>query len=138
MLTIARTANRPDAGSLPARAKSPNVTLVMIGVAGVLGVLARYGLGQLTPSIWATFAVNVAGSLLLGILIHVGRDLEPAIRDALSVGFLGGFTTFSTFTMQAVLQADDGRLGTAVLYVTASVVCGTAAAAAGYYGTKAL
>lgn len=100
-----------------------------------MGVLARYGIGQLTPSIWATFAVNVAGSLLLGILIHVGRDLEPAIRDALSVGFLGGF---STFTMQAVLQADDGRLGTAVLYVTASVACGIAAAAAGYYGTKAL
>lgn len=110
----------------------------MIGVAGVLGVLARYGIGQLTPSIWATFAVNVAGSLLLGILIHVGRDLEPGLRDALSVGFLGGFTTFSTFTMQAVLQADDGRLGTAVVYVTVSVICGIAAAAAGYYGTKAL
>lgn len=119
-------------------AKSPEVTVVLLGVAGGLGVLARYGIAQLTPSIWATFAINVAGSLLLGILIHTGRDLDPAVRDALSIGLLGGFTTFSTFTVQAVLEADDARLGTAVLYVTASVFCGIAAAAAGYYVAKGL
>ena len=111
---------------------------MFIGVAGAAGVLARYGVAQLTSSIWATFGVNVVGSLLLGILICVGRDLEPAVRDALSVGFLGGFTTFSTFTMQAVLEADDARVGFAVLYVIASVLVGVAAAAAGYYGAKAL
>ena len=114
------------------------MTVLMIGVAGMAGVLARYGVGQLTASIWATFWVNVLGSLLLGILIGVGRDLDPAVRDAISVGFLGGFTTFSTFALQAVLEADDARLGSAVLYVIASVLCGVAAAAAGYYGARAL
>jgi len=114
------------------------VTVLLIGFAGAAGVLARYGVGQLTPSIWATFWVNVVGSLLLGVLIHVGRDLDPVVRDALSVGFLGGFTTFSTFAMQAVLEADDARLGSAVLYVIGSVLCGIAAAAIGYYGAKAL
>ena len=114
------------------------MTVLLIGFAGAAGVLARYGVGQLTPSIWATFWVNVVGSLLLGVLIHVGRDLDPVVRDALSVGFLGGFTTFSTFAMQAVLEADDARLGSAVLYVIGSVLCGIAAAAIGYYGAKAL
>ena len=114
------------------------MTVLMIGVAGMAGVLARYGVGQLTASIWATFLVNVVGSLLLGIVIAVGRDLDPAVRDAISVGFLGGFTTFSTFALQAVLEADDARLGSAVLYVIASVLCGVAAFAAGYYGAKAL
>jgi len=114
------------------------VSVVLIGFAGAAGVLARYGVGQLTPSIWATFCVNVLGSLLLGALLHVGRDLDPAVRNALSVGFLGGFTTFSTFTLQAVLEADEARVTSAVLYVVASVLVGIAAAAAGYYGAKAL
>jgi CrcB protein len=114
------------------------VTVAIIAVAGAAGVLARYGVGQLTPSMWATLAVNVVGSLLLGILVHAGRDLDPALRDALGVGFLGGFTTFSTFSVQALLEADGGKPGTALLYVTASVVLGIAAAAAGYYGAKAL
>jgi len=114
------------------------VTVVIIGVAGAAGVLARYGIGQLTPSMWATLAVNVVGSLLLGILMHAGRDLDPVLRDALGVGFLGGFTTFSTFSVQAVLEADGGKPGTAAVYVIGSVALGLLAAAAGYYGSKAL
>jgi fluoride exporter len=114
------------------------VTVVFIAIAGAAGVLARYGVGQLTSSIWATLGVNVAGSALLGILVALGRDVDPAVRDVLGVGFLGGFTTFSTFSMQAVMEADGGRPGTALLFVTASVALGVAAAAAGYYATRAL
>ena len=87
---------------------------------------------------WATLAINVLGSLLLGILIHVGRDLAPELRDALGVGLLGGFTTFSTFSVQAVLENESGEFATAALYVMASVVLGLAAAAIGYYGARAL
>ena len=64
--------------------------------------------------------------------------MSPEVRDALGAGFLGGFTTFSTFSLQAVLEADGGRPETAALYVVASVVLGIAAAAAGFYGGRAL
>ncbi len=87
---------------------------------------------------WATLAINVLGSLLLGILVHVGRDLAPELRDALGVGLLGGFTTFSTFSVQAVLENETGEFATAALYVMASVVLGLTAAAIGYYGARAL
>jgi len=103
-----------------------------------VGVLARYGVGLLAPSMWATVAINVLGSLLLGVLVAVGRELSPELRDVLGVGLLGGFTTFSTFSVQAVLENDGGEPATAALYVLASVVLGLAAAALGYYGTRAV
>ena len=114
------------------------MAVVLIAVAGAAGVLARYGIGQLTPSLWATFAVNVAGSFALGLLVHVGRDWSSEARDAVGVGFLGGFTTFSTFTVQAVLETDGGRPGLAALYVGASVGVGVAAATAGYLAGRAI
>src|SRR5215207_1453084 len=80
---------------------------------------------------WVTVAINVVGSFLLGMLlvVHWGT---PETRTVLGVGFLGGFTTFSTFSAQAWLDIDAGKTGTATLYVAASVVLGIAAAAAGY------
>jgi CrcB protein len=114
------------------------MTILIVAVAGAGGVSARYGVGHATSSMWATFCINVIGSLLLGIFVHAGRHLDPALRDAISVGFLGGLTTFSTFSMQAVLEADAARVGSAALYVIASVLCGIAAAAVGYHGAKGL
>ena len=116
----------------------PAMAVLLIAVAGAAGVLARYGVGQLTPSMWATFGVNVAGSFALGLLVHVARDWPSESRDALGVGFLGGFTTFSTFTVQAVLETDGGRAGIAALYVGASVAVGLAAATAGYLAGRAI
>ena len=114
------------------------MAILLIGAAGAAGVLARYGLGQLSASLWTTFAINVAGSLALGILVHAGRELSPDLRDAIGTGLLGGFTTFSTFSVQAVLESDGGNPGTAAIYVIASVGLGIAAAAAGFYGARAL
>lgn len=110
------------------------MTALWVGIAGVAGVLSRYALstpfhGSTLP--WVTVAINVVGSFLLGALVTSHAFSEEA-RTALGVGFLGGFTTFSTFSVQAVLDVEAGEPGRAVLYVAASVVLGLLAAAAGY------
>jgi CrcB protein len=109
------------------------MTAVYVAVAGVAGVLARYWLSTAVEGpavLWMIVAINVAGSFALGVLVSVDWWTAEA-RTAVGVGFLGGFTTYSTFSVQAVLEADGGRWVTAALYVTASVVLGFAAAAAG-------
>ena len=111
------------------------MSTVLVGVGGLLGVLARHGINRLTlhtdALIWSTVGINVAGSFLLGLLVAEGwfsRD----VREGIGVGFLGGFTTFSTFSAQVVLEADAGNPGRAAVYVAASVIGGITAAAAGY------
>jgi CrcB protein len=103
-------------------------------------VLLRYWVssgvhGDALP--WVTVAINVVGSFLLGLLV-VAHWASPQTRTALGVGFLGGLTTFSTFSVQAFLDFEAGELGRAAVYVLASVVLGLAAAAAGYYAGRSL
>ena len=111
------------------------MTTLLVAIGGVAGVLARFGIGRLTEHhttlIWSTVAINVAGSFLLGVLVATDW-LSRDVREGIGVGFLGGFRTFSTFSVQAVLEVDAGRGGRALLYVVASVVGGIAAAALGY------
>jgi CrcB protein len=111
------------------------VTTLLVAVGGVAGVLARFGIGRATEHhttlIWSTVAINISGSFLLGLLAATGwfsRD----VREGIGVGFLGGFTTFSTFSVQAVLEVHAGRVDRAFAYVVVSVVGGLAAAAAGF------
>lgn len=106
------------------------MTAVLVAAGGAAGALARYGLGVLAPSIWTIAAINVAGSFGLGLLL--GAPWSAPVRDGLGIGLLGGFTTFSTFSLQAVLEAEDGRAGAATAYVLASVLGSLAAAYAGY------
>jgi fluoride exporter len=117
------------------------MTTLMVAVGGVLGVLARYGLSRLTlhheSLVWTTVAINVAGSFLLGLLA-AGSWFSRDLREGLGVGLLGGFTTFSTFSVQVVLEADAGRPGRALAYIALSVVGGIAAAAAGHALGRAL
>ena len=111
------------------------MTALLVGIGGLAGVMARYGITRLTlhsdALIWSTVGINVVGSFLLGLLVAeswFSRD----VREAIGVGFLGGFTTFSTFSAQIVLEVDGGRAGTAIVYLVVSVVGGIAAAAAGF------
>lgn len=111
------------------------MTALLVGAAGMAGVLSRYGIstmfhGDSLP--WATVGINVLGSLLLGMLV-AGGSFDTDTRTILGVGFLGGFTTFSTFTVQIVLDFDAGEPGRAFLYLAASLVLGLMAAAAGYF-----
>jgi CrcB protein len=110
--------------------------LVLIAIAGAAGALTRYGVGSavgVRTFPWATLAINVVGSFLLGFLLQAapGR-LSDDVRLALGVGFLGAFTTFSTFSYETVTMLRDGRTGVALAYVAASVVVGIGAAALGY------
>ena len=111
------------------------MTTALVGAAGTLGVLARYGISRLTlhtdALAWSTVGINIAGSFLLGLLV-AEHWFDRDVREALGVGFLGGFTTFSTFSVQIVLEVDSGEPGRAAGYLLASVVGGVAAAAAGY------
>lgn len=111
------------------------MTTLYVAVGGTLGVLARFGIGRLTlhheSLLWSTVGINVVGSFLLGLLV-AEHWFDRDVREGLGVGFLGGFTTFSTFSVQAVLEVDTGEPGRAVLYVLASVLGGLVAATAGY------
>src|SRR3954447_12005899 len=107
-------------------------TAVAVAIAGSLGTLARYAIdyyagGRLLPhhQVTATFAINVLGSFLLGILIGV----PPADKTQiiLGVGFLGAFTTFSTLMAQVYHAAGDGRALHGVLLPTVSVAFGATA-----------
>src|SRR5262245_51158399 len=100
------------------------MTTLMVAVGGLIGVMSRYGLTRLTihhvSLLWMTAAINISGSFVLGLITASSwgsRDL----REGLGVGVLGGFTTFSTFSVQAVLDVDAGEPGRAAAYVGVSV-----------------
>jgi CrcB protein len=111
----------------------------MLSAGGVLGVNARYWLGawitqRAGPGFpWATFAINVSGSLVIGALtVVLDRWLpHPNARLLLVAGFLGGYTTFSTFSLESVTLWERGQRMMAVAYVSGSVVAGLAAAVVG-------
>lgn len=113
------------------------VRMLLVAAAGSIGVALRYALGLAFGRAgfpWVTLAVNVLGSLLLGVLLGltVGREPRPPVVAILGTGLLGGFTTFSTFSVEAAQLLRDGRAGAALGYVLASVLAGIGAAAAGF------
>ena len=111
------------------------MTTLLVAVAGTAGVMSRYGISRLTlhtdSLVWSTVGINILGSFLLGLLV-AEHWFDRDYREALGVGFLGGFTTFSTFSVQIVLETDAGKPGKAAAYLAASVIGGVAAAACGY------
>jgi len=113
------------------------VRVALIGIAGAVGALCRYGIGTAvgTRSFpWSTLGINLVGSFLLGVLVEVAgaRGWSPDVTAPLAIGFLGAFTTFSTFAVETDLFLRTDRVGTALVYVVVSVGVGVAAAAAGY------
>lgn len=110
-----------------------------VAAAGFLGAAARYGIGLVLPDgnghsmPWATLAVNLAGSWLLGLLIGSASRLRlPAwLREAAGTGFLGAFTTFSAFSAQMANLIRHGEYGLAALYAALSAGAGWLLAAWG-------
>ena len=94
------------------------MTLIWIGVLGSVGALARYELSRALHHRTEragvpTMVVNLTGAILLGALVGVPArsPIEPDLMAALTVGFLGGFTTFSTWMVDVVVLAENGQRG---------------------------
>jgi CrcB protein len=105
---------------------------VLVGLGGALGAMARYGVGVAVGHFWrnpfplATLLINITGSLAMGLLIGwLVRHLPPGqneIRLFVAVGILGGFTTFSAFSLDVMTLIERGDVIPAVLYALGSVV----------------
>ena len=113
-----------------------NVFLVMIG--GALGSVARYGLGRCLNAAWpyGTFAANVLGGLLMGLVMGfiLRNPVESErLRLLLATGVLGGFTTFSSFSLETVQMLERRDYGSALLYAGLSVVLSVCAVALGLF-----
>lgn len=111
------------------------VTALYVALGGAVGTLARFGVSSVVNANhhpWGTVAVNVVGSLVLGVAVGLwGYDHDASHQLAVSIGMLGGFTTFSTFALDTIRLWEDGQTGLAVVTVAVSVLAGIAAAIAG-------
>jgi CrcB protein len=119
------------------------VRFVLVGLAGAVGSLSRYGIGLAVGERsfpWTTLAINVTGSFLLGVVLTVAADRgwPPEAVAAVGTGFLGAYTTYSTFAWETFSLGRSDRYAAAAAYLVVSVVLGIAAAAAGYATARAL
>ena len=122
------------------------MTVAMVVVGGAIGAPLRYVVELFVrsrrPGVfpWGTFAVNVAGSLVLGVVVGV-VDSVPApgwLLPLVGVGLCGAFTTFSAFGLETVRLLEEGAWRPAVAYSLGSLVVGLAAVAAGFAATASL
>lgn len=133
--TEPRTWPRRPAGRLA------TTVLFAIGTGGALGSLARYGIGRHWPAApgdfpWSTLAVNVSGSLLLGVVATLVIERWPPtrfVRPFAAIGVCGGYTTWSTFMTETALLVRDDRAGVAAAYLAASLAAGLVATYTGIW-----
>lgn len=114
--------------------------ILAIALGGAMGALARYGLGAWISSRWNqsfplhTFLINISGAFLLGFLniLFIERlTVSPFIRLGIGVGFLGAYTTFSTFGYEVITLLQGGSMLTAALYTLGSLLVGFTGVALG-------
>ena len=134
-----------SATSTPRTRPGQSRLLAVISVGGMLGASARYAAERAWPTPpggfpWSTLAVNVAGSILIGVLmvqVAESRRVHPAVRPFLGVGVLGGFTTFSTYAVQTGVLLTSGRVLMGAAYLVLTVLAAMAAVTVGVWGTRA-
>ena len=101
--------------------------LLLVAIGGAVGSVLRYLLSGINTSFpWGTFAVNILGSLLIGLLVGLVSKgvLSPEMKLLMVTGFCGGFTTFSTFANESFGMMKVGDVLQMALYVGASIVIG--------------
>ncbi len=113
--------------------------VIFVGLGGAIGAILRYGVGVLVATPLATLTVNVIGSFLIGVvwvmLAQKGLDRASAF---LITGVLGGFTTFSAFSLDALRLFESGKWGAGAGYITVSVLCSLLAIFLAVIMTRAL
>jgi CrcB protein len=123
------------------KAAADLTTWILVGAAGAIGVLLRFAFGERLaraangPFPWQTFIVNVMGCLAIGLIagaLERGAAVSPQVRIAVMVGFLGGFTTFSSYALESVRLMQGAHWTEALGYVVMSNLCGLLAVFLGY------
>ncbi len=121
--------------------------LIAIAAGGSLGALSRHFMaGAITRMLgigfpYGTFAVNLLGSFLMGLLVTAFAarfEVSQELRSFITVGFLGSFTTFSTYSLETVLLIERGEWATAALYAFGSLALGVAGLFVGIYVGRVL
>jgi CrcB protein len=116
------------------------VTYALVAIFGAAGAVSRYALDGWVSDLthgqfpWGTFVVNLLGAFALGIVVALTTErliLSPDWRVALGIGYLGSFTTFSTYTYESVRLAEDGVIGLALMNSVGMLALGLLAAALG-------
>jgi len=105
---------------------------LLVGAGGALGAMARYGFAIVVARLWpttfplATLLINIIGSIAMGLFVGLMAKLLPANQEELrlfvAVGIFGGFTTFSSFSLDTIVLIERGELFQAITYVALSVV----------------
>ena len=119
-------------------------TVLQVAFRGAIGAAARYRMGVLLVRFSACFpigalAVNVAGSFLMGLaVVYLGQKVLNQFNPFLMTGVLGGFTTFSAFSLEAYILFERGAVGQAAIYVFISVILSIAALIAGIFIMRGL
>ncbi len=120
--------------------------VLSVGVGGGLGALIRYFVaGWIQPPgsqfNWGIFIVNITGGLVIGLIVEASAlklNLSPELRAFLTTGVLGGYTTFSTFSLDSALLLQKGEYGLAAIYVIFAVVLSIATLFAGLWIVRAI
>jgi fluoride exporter len=116
------------------------IQVIYVAIAGAIGALCRWGIGKAAVRLfgpafpWGTLTVNLVGCFLIGLIMHVGlaSDKIPhALRIALTVGFLGAMTTFSSFSYETAMLFEQARWMAAGINIFCNLVLGLAATVAG-------
>ena len=121
--------------------------LLLVGLGGFIGSVARYLVSKLNLY-WTVFTlpfgtltVNVLGSLIIGFIVGISAKSEiisPGFRLFLMVGICGGFTTFSSFTLENLTLMQNGQFGSVLLYTGLSIFFGFLAVYLGYISSNFL
>ncbi|HSM97066.1 MAG TPA: fluoride efflux transporter CrcB [Rhizomicrobium sp.] len=120
--------------------------LLAVGVGGGLGALLRYFVAGAIQSAawpgypWGIFVVNITGGFVMGLIVELSAlriNLTPEMRAFLTTGILGGYTTFSTFSLDSVLLIERGNYGSAAFYIVGSTLLSILALFAGLWIVRA-
>jgi CrcB protein len=120
--------------------------LLAVGIGGGLGALLRYFVAGAFQSAawpgypWGIFIVNITGGFVMGLIVELSAlkiNLSPEMRAFLTTGVLGGYTTFSTFSLDSVLLIERGNYGSAAVYIAGSTLLSILALFAGLWIVRA-